>query len=180
MNLSQQTTRISLEFQPTFTDFLQLASDRRSRWSLIARRVIAAGVLAFALIHLRTHGLDWEVGVSAVVAIMFGIPIYITYLFLWLIGRTGVRISIDDDSICFGFGKHYQTIPWSSFATLGSATEFENHFWLECGRGTVWIPKRAFPTMSELRAFRQFVVNQIGDQCKFNTGPTEDELNGQD
>ena len=81
------------------------------------------------------------------------------------------RVSIDDRLISIKSGKNQNAIPWSSFAAYGSAKELPNHFWIECGRGTVWIPKRAFLTESELTAFRLFVADKMGVRCHFNATP---------
>ena len=164
--------QFSLEFQLTLTDLLQLASDRLSRWSLIGRRVIAVFVFISGLYHLRTSGLDWYFGLLVVCAIMLAVPFGLHGLLLWL-WRPVVHVSIGDESICRWSKKCKQDIPWSSFGAMGSATESETHFLLECGRDAVWIPKRAFQTVVELAAFRQLVIDKMGDRCKFNTGQHE-------
>lgn len=163
--------QLSLEFQTTLADFRQLASDRRSRRSLIVRRVTAVGAILFAFHHLWTVGFDWEFGIIVVVAIIFGVPLSTVYLFIWLsivFGRPTRWLTIDDTGVSQGSEKRKQDIPWSSFSRFGSATEFKHHFWLESGRGTVWIPKHAFRTETELTAFRTLVADKMGERCRFN------------
>lgn len=161
----------SLEIQPTLRDFLQLASDRRSRWSLIVSRGIAALALLYGMHHYRANGLDWEFGLIIAFAVIVGAPFHVTYVLIWLvlaIRSPMIHVSIDANGICVRSNNHERDFPWSSFANLGSATEFENHFWLTCGRGKVWIPKRAMSTSGQLAGFRQFVTDKMGARCTFN------------
>jgi hypothetical protein len=157
---------VSLEFTITLADCLQLASARQSRLSLMVRRAIAAFVLLLSFRHLLTNGLDWEFALYVVVAIYIVTPA-VTALLIAAIWRPILHVSIDDDTVSVESKRHKQNIPWDSFATFGTASEFTNHFWLECGRGTVWVPKRAFSTTAEIVAFRRFVRDKMGD--RFNT-----------
>lgn len=167
----------SLEFQPTVADFRQLASDRWSRTTLIVRRAFAACMLLYGLYELSVNGFSWLAPLTVVVAIMIGVPFSSSFLLIWLqlsIWKPILQVTIDDDRICEGAKKRgeetvkqNEEIPWSSFVKYGSATEYKNHFWLESGRGDVWIPKRAFHTDAEIDDFRHFVSTKMGDRCRF-------------
>jgi hypothetical protein len=155
----------------TPTDWLQVISDRRPRWSILVRRIGAIALLGFSLWHLSSTGLD----------LIFAICIYVSIclftgvsFFVWIImccflaySQPLMLVSIDNDSVSFGSKKSKQIFPWSSFVNYGSATESDNYFWLESGRGSVWIPKTAFTTKEEKDDFRKFVMDKMGDRCKF-------------
>jgi hypothetical protein len=78
----ERAMRLSLEYQVTFADFLRLVSARRSRWSLIVRRVFAAVLLLFAFQQLWTSGPNWTAGIAIVVAIIVSVPLYASFLFV--------------------------------------------------------------------------------------------------
>lgn len=161
--------QFSLEFRPTLFDYVQFLTDRQPRWLLVAGRIVGACLLAVALHHLWTTGLDLGFGILMAAGIMFGVPFYpLSLALLLLIRRPTLRVSADEYGVRIGSKKHKQDIPWSSFATFGAAAEFKHYFWLQCGRGALWIPKRAFASRADLAAFRQFAIEKMGDRCKFD------------
>jgi hypothetical protein len=166
---------LSVEFVITPTDCIQLIYQSHARWSIVLRRIVALGILALCVRHLLTIGLEWEFTVYLLLAVLVGVPLVsmrLGMLYMVVRYRPVIHISIDDDSISTSwksvsgsFRTYDQHIPWSSFIMFGSATELTNHFLLECGRGGVWIPKRAFSTDTERAVFRQFVSERMGDRC---------------
>ena len=164
---------LSLEISVTSSDLRQLmAASGSSRFSLI-RILIGVIVLFVGFQHLSNVGLDWYFALHVVIAIYlisnrFIVELLFAKIMWFSTPPPTYRISIDDQSILIEQAKYRQEILWTSFAMTGTAREFENHFWLECGRGTVWIPKRAFPTNDDLKTFRALVKDKMGERCQFS------------
>ncbi len=139
---------------------------------MLVRSVLALIVVAYALLRLMDSGLDGDFILSMLLAACIGIPFFVPGIFMFCIlamTRPTIHVSIDDDHVVSVGPKHsQQQIPWSSFAKYGSAIEYTHHFWLECGRGTAWIPKRAFESEDTMDKFRSFVAEKIGNRCKFS------------
>ncbi len=170
---------LSLELTLTAADLRQLTaangSRRFARILALIHILLAVAMLFIGFRHLSDFGLDWIFASQVVFAVYVVSQRFISeWLLLPAILRFSTqpptyRMSIDDQSILIEQGKYYpRKIPWTSFAKTGTAGEFENHFWLECGRGNVWIPKRAFSTADDMTAFRAFLKDKMGERCQFN------------
>ena len=156
---------LSMDFVFTPADWRQLISCQRSRWSRMLRPAVVLGAIVLGVQHLLTSGLYLYLGLYLLIPLFLCAPC----LFLCFY-RPEIHVSIEDETICVECNDHKQIFRWSSFVRFGSATEYKNHFCLECGRGSVWIPKRAFLTDTDLEAFRQFVSENMGERCKFSVG----------
>ena len=164
---------LSLEITVTAADLRQLMAASGSRRFSLIRILAALLVLFFGFQHLSNVGLDWYFALHVVFA---AYVVSNRFIFEWLFPTImrlstrppSYRMSIDDHSILIEQTKSRQELPWTSFAMTGTAREFENHFWLECGRGNVWIPKRAFPTADDMTIFRALVKEKMDERCQFN------------
>jgi hypothetical protein len=113
-NCAGRTVHLSLDFVFTPSDCLQLASYRRARWALAVRRVVAVGVLVFALRHLLIAGIDWKFVLYIVLALFIAVPFVITRIIMCgalAIWRPTIRVSIDDDGISVRSEENKQDIP---------------------------------------------------------------------
>lgn len=171
MDRDERKMCVTLDFVFTPTDWLQLSSYRRGRLSFGVRRLVALIFGAYAFWNLIDSGLDWHFGLCILMAVSIGIPFIVTRTilsFILAIMRPTIHMLIDNDRISIESNRSQQQIAWSSFAMSGIAIEYTDHFVLECGRGSVWIPKRAFDTKDTMEEFRVLVAGKMGGRCKFN------------
>ena len=161
---------LTLDYTPTYTEFRQLLANFRSRRYSIIRVFVGVALIVFVLQQSFSSGFKWLLLLCLAVAIEL---ILSDLIFAWIVRAiwrsSMLRVTINDHSISVEHGKHRHEIRWSSFAMTGTAREIENHFLLECGRGTVWIPKRAFPTETDMANFRALVKDQMGVKCHFES-----------
>jgi hypothetical protein len=138
---------------------------RRRIWF---RRIVGVLLAAFALNIFLQYGLGWQPIVVSVVAVQMLSPYGIAFLVasglvLWF--RPRIRITFDSNEIGLATRKReMERIPWTSFNVYGSAIETEQEFHLDCGRGHVYVPKRAFADAQELTGFRALVREKLGDR----------------
>lgn len=162
----------TLDFVITPRDWNQILSCRTNRLLLIVSRSLGALLLAYAFWHLFSAGFGWPFVLLLLMAFLFGMPFLASRLVVssvLAITRPAVHVTIDECRLLMTTDKSRQDLPWSSLADHGAAEEYRDLFWLECSRGTIWIPKRAFATESEKQKFRSFVASKMGDRCKFES-----------
>lgn len=165
---------ISVEFTLTAADLRESMRAFGSRRFSLIRILAAVLVLFFGYQRLSHVGLDWNFALYLVFAVYLAsthfifVWLFVTFWRIWASRELTSRVSIDEQTILIEQSKSRREIPWSSFAMTGTAREIENHFLLECGRGGVWIPKRAFSTADDLTRFRALVKEKMGERCQFN------------
>ena len=164
---------LSLEFTLTAADLRQLMAGRGWRRFSLLCYVVAIFFVLLAVHRLSTSGLDWIFGLYVAFAVylffrdLMFISLFVAFCQFWAKRALISRVSIDEQTISIEQSKSQREIPWSSFAMTGTACELKSHFWLECGRGVVWIPKRAFPTADDMTNFRALVKEKMGERCQF-------------
>ncbi len=158
----------------TSADLRELTARPRWSWFSLARSVSAVVMALLGAQRWFAWGLDWLVVSHFAFAVYFFFSDWIFIsLFVPLMQFSTKhgwlsRLAIDEQAISIEQAKHLRTIPWSSMAMTGTAREIENHFTLECGRGAVWIPKRAFASADDMAAFRALVKEKMGERCHFS------------
>ena len=165
---------LSLEFAMTTADLRQLNALRGWRRFSLLRYVVAIFVLLLGTQSWSIKGLDWTFGLYVAFAVYLFLRDFIFVSLLVPLLRLSTKqelitqVSINEETIAIEQTKHRREFQWSAMATTGTAREIENHFWLECGRGGVWIPKRAFPTADDMANFRALVKDKMGERCQFS------------
>lgn len=161
----------SLTFRVRLGDLYEMMPRSRSRLSTIFDWAAALFMLSVAWKSYSIDGVNWVACGTLLAAVYLVFWHEFLILTMWpFLGfwKSNVEIAVNDESISSGSNGTMQTIPWSSFQRSGSFQESKKHFSLECGRGAVWIPKRAFATSADVVAFREFVSIRLGEPSSFN------------
>lgn len=126
--------------------------------------VMSAYAVALGVRHGLANGPTWRMGMYFLAAVVLGTPFLATELGLLCVllfwRPPATCLSIDDDGILVQAGASKTRFAWASCSRSASLHECENHFWLQCGRRSLLIPKRAFRTDAERDEFRQLLFNK--------------------
>ena len=112
--------------------------------------------------------LYWGMVVLSIIMLFDLTLIYRPYL--WL-RSSHARIQIDHQNLTSSLGNKHYEIPWQYFAERGSVIENDDHFYLNCKLGKVFVPKRAFQNEEDIQNFREDISQTIGN--RFEHGQLE-------
>ena len=175
---------LSVQYTWTMDDWRQWSAmcRPRSRWSMIIRIILCSGLIGIAIFRGLNSGFDTSFWLGLLVAAWIGLSdiILVTFVMggILLFYHPRITVSLDEQNVTSEWkseGKKKpwsQVIRWTSFSGFGTAVEFPAFFLLQCGRGSVLIPKHAFLCDEDMDEFRHFVADKMGTRCKFRSTPS--------
>lgn len=165
---------LALEYTLTAADLRQVLKfhDER-RWPSVH---FLGGLLAaaFASYQFLNYGIDWGVCLTAALSIylIFWESIFsyvLTTALSWSGKHPVIRMELDSEVIRVERGLGGEVFTWDTFASDGSAMEYQEHFELDLRQTGLFIPKRAFATSADMANFRDLVRAKLNDRFSLKT-----------